>query len=148
MREIKYRGRREDDSEWIYGSYQADVMGNGFHTIMYSDSEGYYCEETVYPETVGEYTGLKDKNGREIYEGDIVQFCDFAYDRTGGNRGDSIVKGSITFEKTLWLVKENNESGGHLLIDAHVNDEEIEIIGNIFNDPMLLEGDNKDDSQR
>lgn len=64
MREIKFRGKRLDNGKWIYGSL---VILNG-RCFIFNDE----CRAEVDPSTVGQYTGLKDKNGKEIYEGDIL----------------------------------------------------------------------------
>ena len=77
MREILFRGKRVDTGEWVYGYL---CVHNGKHCIFYETPDE-MCQtgnrlwyEEVIPETVGQYTGLKDKDGRKIFEGDVVHY--------------------------------------------------------------------------
>lgn len=123
MREIKFRGKRIDDGEWV-----VDCL------ISYSEKESVMVvnvatgeEQWVFSETVGQYTGLKDKNGQEIYEGDVV-WC----------RAGEHSSGLWEYEKRFVVEYGWTQS----MLEMSMCDE-TEVIGNIHDNPGLVGGKNE-----
>jgi uncharacterized phage protein (TIGR01671 family) len=135
MREILFRGKRIDNGEWVEGAYyhQTEFYGDSFdgHYIITTTDE---LEDNmmdvcrVIPETVGQYTGLTDKNGTKIFEGDIVKW---SWDTVFQVVYDDCYLGFIAKEKT----------GYHICLDNYGLNK-IEVIGNVHDNPELLGGEN------
>lgn len=139
-REIKFRGKRTN--ERVYGVL---VTWNGSVFIINSKSLRndyytwyYYAFEEVIevePETVGQYTWIKDKNGKEVYEGDIANVHHF--DPMGN---DIRYIGLVQFSVYWWtqIVRPNGEFDFVREYEYGRHEESLEIIGNIFENPDLL----------
>lgn len=129
MREIKFRGIRLDNGEWVYGDL-LHCKGDDAGRVFIKTDTGLF---EVDPNTVGQYTGLKDKNGREIYVGDILK----------SERDDRLYVVKFWIGMFYASVEERNKGifGGfplHALTENEESGYECDIIGNIHDDPELL----------
>lgn len=117
MREIKFRGKASLYNIWVYGCYCATKTN-----IFIIDENGELFP--IYKDTVGQYTGLKDKNGKEIYEGDIIEYV---YTGEDGDKGDYKVKqGVMNFKKNGWHINSRWLDGFTMRMF------QFEVIGNIY----------------
>lgn len=133
-REILFRGKRIDNGEWVEGFY---VKHGSRHWIYTGEMQYMYlpvCADLptkyeVSAESVCQYTGLTDKNGRKIFDGDIVEVTEGSLDCDNG-------KGNVIFYEGLWYV--DGEPQNSLYDLRNIGDHEIEVIGNIFDNEELL----------
>lgn len=132
MRDITFRARRTDNREWVEGNlvwikncndepYQCFIISH----LAYMEYGEFDDTYQVLPETVGQYTGLTDKNGKKVFEGDIIsfglRFCVVKYDA----------------ENARYMFYEN---GRHKLDGFNCETMKLkEVIGNVFDNPELLE---------
>lgn len=128
MREIKFRGINEETGEFVYGWYTKLVEGIRRFNAIISDVNGELTRFYIHdPKTVGQFTGLHDKNGKEIYEGDIVRWF----------INDIVITAEVYYEELqAWFTMGKGESGGLVLCDWMRG--EYEVIGNIHENPELL----------
>lgn len=130
MREILFRAKRIDNGEWVEGNYvKAELIHeDGYeHYIIETMRRGKTYE--IDPETLCQYTGLKDMNGKRIWENDIV--------RIENSMDEGI--GNIEFYGGMWYV--DGEPSNSLYDIVEYDDGELEVIGNIFDTPELLKGE-------
>ena len=135
MREIRYRGIGIAERKWVFGSLWFDTRNKA--TLIWSEEVEYWVR--VDPATVGEYTGLKDKNGKEIYEGDIINWLMHRMDRTGyieEGRVEFRTNEQATVVINKFATKDGRESVRNIL--NCLND--LKVIGNIHDNPELMKG--------
>ena len=155
MREIKFRGKEIDTGKWVYGGlFKEPAPPQCFektledkYWIVYPNPR--YMPDWNLPyemvrtdiekETIGQYTGLKDKNGKEIYEGDIVKV------KLYKGEEEKYFIGKVEYFGSNFIVDADNNSEYHIYdldgfgIDYRYKLEDCEVIGNIYDNPELLE---------
>ncbi len=152
-REIKFRGKRLDNGEWIYGDLLHIAGGCIIYYGSQTESESIedrpnlaielYMDEVapVDPDTVGQFTGLTDANGQEIYERDVVNLCrTYRYDERFG---------VVTFHQeevrfaALDISPFMNDEKGKVfwrMDKFFIEERKTKVIGNIHDNPELLKG--------
>ena len=161
MREILFRGKRTDCGEWVEGYLNQhrgrvifDCCCNAINANDYYindwteklDTDLYGCVYKVIPETVGQFTGLTDKNGVRIFEGDILRGFEYPF-RSNSNGefnyfaeivwfDDSSAFGIYTFKNPKSNVRGISEGNTDYL--EYFNADKWEVIGNIHDNPELL----------
>ena len=128
MREILFRGKF--GNEWKYGFLSIEPKGLVTKEPSKNDSSNVWHIES---DTIGQYTGMTDKNGTKIFEGDICSFCD--------------TDGGLTNYEVLWFGGKwvVREARSNVVDDLDLFFCERSVaIGNIYDNPELLKGDNND----
>lgn len=124
-REIEFRGF--DSTEWYYGDLEYNRK-TGVARIHTYEEDGSYCRQyTVDPDTVGEFTGMADKNGVKIFEGDIIRFVN-GQKKVNGEWVDNELIYTVEYSKGAFCCV----SGLSEVLDA------VEVIGNIYENSELL----------
>jgi len=134
MREIKFRGMNYETNEWVYGGYYKGTRVNEENVnITTKLSDCYVAENIIFDgliyyiqngETIGQYTGFKDKNGVEIYEGDIIKM---------NSKGINFI-GYIEYNNGRYIVRRRSMLDG--FYDLHI--QNLELIGNIYEYKELI----------
>lgn len=125
MREIIFRGKRIDNGKWIEGSLLYDTENSLAYIAEHFEDKAAYLREVI-PETVGQYAGLIDKNGKKIFEGDVVRYM---------NKETMVVvwnKESASFAIAYSAINFNYLA---TISSAHIY---LEVIGNIHDNPELI----------
>ena len=132
MREILFRGKRTDNGEWVEGWYEMYPFGRWPVKTSIIPSEGakagHYEHVEVDSSTVGQYTGLKDKNGKRVFEGDVIKRFLLG--------AEIIYCVQYDGENAHFIGKAMNKSG---FTNFDGDGEMFEVIGNITDNPELLE---------
>ncbi len=138
MREILFRGQRKDNGNWISGSFHKRANECFIIPLPIVTSQS-----KVIPETVGQFTGLFDKNGKKIFEGDVIQFHKFRYEPDwvgviSYNQCQYVATGKmpLAYEKT----KDGEAFYCPFVVAVSgIDKATITVIGNIHDNPELLE---------
>ncbi len=131
MREILFRGKSDNDEEWKYG----DLLQGGFDYDFAIYGKEDKLVNAVIHKTVGQYTGLTDKNGTKIFEGDYI-VCSQAIE--GNFIDEHIEMGYVEMKHASFGL--HRKQGYYRPFKDWLEDYEYEVLGNIHDNPELLKG--------
>ncbi len=141
MREILFRGKRINDSKWAEGSLLRITIGGNTYTLIFGDCfsfDGFDVKSLehglVDSDTVGQYTGLLDKENNRIFEGDIIKTKKYGKLYSFSNVNDYDVF-CVRYHSGMFRLERENPPRGFNLVSG----AELEVIGNIYDSPELLE---------
>lgn len=134
MRENLFRGKRVGEGTWKYGSYVEQYGATQIYPKNGADEDGFDCYH-VEPETIGQYTGLTDKNGKKIFEGDICEVTTFTCEGE-----DKHYLCEVCFYCGSFVFRERS-SFNILFLDIYDFETDVEVIGNIHDNPELIGGE-------
>jgi uncharacterized phage protein (TIGR01671 family) len=141
-RKIEFRGKLSHSGEWVFGSLlkidskyhivtESDMYEDGHHICQKSDTPTW-----VDPYTVGEFTGMRDRHGNKVFEGDVVDVYDFT------SAYASKYRGVVKMYRGSWCVEYEDsifDTVFHpMLFFDDFADRKTEVVGNIHNNPELL----------
>ncbi len=138
MREYLFRAKRKATNEWVYGYFVKEKDDFRVYVqpkIITSESEYEY----VYEDTLGQFTGLTDKNGVKIFEGDVVRISEDYYDGLHYS-GNEVYYSDGAFCVEYETPEYDVTSIGFLVREG----VEVEVIGNIYDNPELIGGEADD----
>lgn len=129
MREVLFKAKRKDNGEWVEGYYQKrfDLDGSEQHLIFWSKSYTVWEYAEIDPDTLCQYTGLTGKDGKKIWENDILRI---------GENAKLMV--SWHHFKASWVLSKKGWMYNHFFGES-VEPEDVEAVGNIFDNADLLE---------
>jgi uncharacterized phage protein (TIGR01671 family) len=132
VRTIKFRGKRIDNGDWVEGDLVHDYWISYNQTlkisIRYKIGDYYSFPIEIHPSTVGQFTGLIDKNGKEIYEGDVVE-----YESYPRNQNEQV---SFSLYEAGFYPFTKPALGGYEW--DYIDSKHCQIIGNIHDNPDLI----------
>lgn len=147
-----YRGKLKDNDEWVYWNIYGELTADNGKRKKYTITKGaktrcyyyiYQLKQAIISESIGEYTGLTDKNGNKIWEGDIVKT------HYANTKKSDFVETVVFHNGQFCAFHSNNnckqwamlyDGVEHLAIDKSVYMDSVEVIGNFHDNPEILKG--------